>query len=54
MSDRRQFLKDLAVIGAAAVAAPAVLGATKDELTDEQKAQIAVDADNSNFCCRNP
>ena len=49
MSDRRQFLKDLAVIGAAAVATPAVLGSTKDELTDEQKAQIAVDADNSNF-----
>ena len=49
MTDRRQFLKDLAVIGAAAVAAPAVMGSTRDELTDEQKAKIAADADNDSF-----
>ena len=46
MSDRRQFLKELAVIGAAAVTVPSVMGASKEKLTDEQKARIAANADN--------
>ena len=44
MSDRRKFLKDLALIGAAATAAPALVGCGK--ASDEQMAQAAVDADN--------
>lgn len=49
MSDRRQFLKELAVIGAAAVTVPSVMGARKEKLTDEQKARIAANADNDSY-----
>ena len=44
MSDRRKFLKDLALIGAAATAAPALMGCNRT--SDEQKAEAAVAADN--------
>ena len=43
MSDRRKFLKDLALLGSAAVAAPALMSMKAD---DKSCAQAAVDSDN--------
>ena len=43
MTDRRKFLKDLAMIGAAAATAPALM--SMNGMSDEQKAQIAAESD---------
>ena len=43
MTDRRKFLKDLAMISAAAATAPALM--SMNGLSDEQKAQIATESD---------